>query len=66
MTEEASDPEALHRAKMARIKAAKDRLYAGKTGEKGLLMGGARPRPQRPDPCLWRALLERHLGVALC
>ena len=38
MTEEASDPEALHRAKMARIKAAKDRLYAGKTGEKGLLM----------------------------
>ena len=27
---------------------------------------GARPRPQRPDPCLWRALLERHLGVALC
>lgn len=27
-----------HRAKMARIKAAKDRLYAGKTVEKGLLM----------------------------
>ena len=27
---------------------------------------GAQPRPQRPDPCLWRALLERHLGVALC
>jgi cob(I)alamin adenosyltransferase len=36
----AEDPEALaeHRAKMARIKAAKDRLYAGKTGEKGLLI----------------------------
>src|SRR5690606_22625424 len=30
--------EAEHRAKMARIKAAKDRLYASKTGEKGLLM----------------------------
>jgi cob(I)alamin adenosyltransferase len=27
-----------HRAKMARIKAAKDRLYAGKTVEKGLLI----------------------------
>ena len=27
-----------HRAKMARIKAAKDRLYATKTGEKGLLI----------------------------
>ena len=30
--------EAEHRAKMARIKAAKDRLYASKTGEKGLLI----------------------------
>ena len=27
-----------HRAKMIRIKAAKDRLYAGKTQEKGLLI----------------------------
>ena len=27
-----------HRAKMARIKAAKDRLYASKTKEKGLLI----------------------------
>ena len=40
MTErdEAEPNQAEHRAKMARIKAAKDRLYAGKTGEKGLLM----------------------------
>jgi cob(I)alamin adenosyltransferase len=30
--------EAAHREKMARIKAAKDRLYAGKTKEKGLLI----------------------------
>ena len=38
MAEEQPDREAEHRAKMARIKAAKDRLYASKTGEKGLLI----------------------------
>lgn len=32
------DAEAEHRAKMARIKAAKDRLYATKTKEKGLII----------------------------
>ena len=32
------DAEAAHRAKMARIKAAKDRLYATKTVQKGLLI----------------------------
>ena len=35
---EDTQAEAEHRAKMARIKAAKDRLYATKTGEKGLLI----------------------------
>ena len=35
---EDAQAEAEHRAKMARIKAAKDRLYASKTGEKGLLI----------------------------
>ena len=38
MAEDTPDPEAEHRAKMARIKAAKDRLYASKTKEKGLLI----------------------------
>jgi cob(I)alamin adenosyltransferase len=38
MVEETPDPDADHRAKMARIKAAKDRLYATKTGEKGILV----------------------------
>jgi cob(I)alamin adenosyltransferase len=38
MVEETPDPETEHRAKMARIKAAKDRLYATKTGEKGILV----------------------------
>ena len=35
---EDTQAEAEHRAKMARVKAAKDRLYATKTGEKGLLI----------------------------
>jgi cob(I)alamin adenosyltransferase len=38
MTVEIQDDAAAHRAKMARIKAAKDRLYAGKTKEKGLII----------------------------
>jgi cob(I)alamin adenosyltransferase len=38
MTAETETAEEAHRAKMARIKAAKDRLYAGKTKEKGLLI----------------------------
>lgn len=37
-SEAVSDEAEAHRAKMARIKAAKDRLYAGKTKEKGLLI----------------------------
>jgi cob(I)alamin adenosyltransferase len=37
-TAETETAEEAHRAKMARIKAAKDRLYAGKTKEKGLLI----------------------------
>jgi cob(I)alamin adenosyltransferase len=38
MTAETESAEEAHRAKMARIKAAKDRLYASKTKEKGLLI----------------------------
>jgi cob(I)alamin adenosyltransferase len=38
MSAEAETAEEAHRAKMARIKAAKDRLYASKTREKGLLI----------------------------
>lgn len=38
MTVEIQDEAEAHRAKMARIKAAKDRLYAGKTKEKGLVI----------------------------
>ena len=40
MSTETVDQEGMeaHRAKMARIKAAKDRLYAGKTREKGLVI----------------------------
>ena len=38
MTLEIQDEAEAHRAKMARIKAAKDRLYAGKTKEKGLVI----------------------------
>ncbi len=38
MTVEIQDEAEAHRAKMARIKAAKDRLYAGKTKEKGLII----------------------------
>ena len=38
MTDVASDLDAHHREKMARIKAAKDKLYASKTQEKGLLI----------------------------
>ncbi len=38
MTAETEPAEDAHRAKMARIKAAKDRLYASKTKEKGLLI----------------------------
>ncbi|MFZ1426850.1 MAG: cob(I)yrinic acid a,c-diamide adenosyltransferase [Geminicoccaceae bacterium] len=38
MTVEIQDDAEAHRAKMARIKAAKDRLYAGKTKEKGLII----------------------------
>jgi cob(I)alamin adenosyltransferase len=38
MTAETETAEEAHRAKMARIKAAKDRLYASKTKEKGLLI----------------------------
>ncbi len=38
MTVETEDEADAHRAKMARIKAAKDRLYATKTKEKGLVL----------------------------
>jgi cob(I)alamin adenosyltransferase len=38
MTGETPDAEALHREKRARIKAVKDRIYASKTIEKGLLI----------------------------
>ena len=38
MTVEIEGDADAHRAKMARIKAAKDRLYAGKTKEKGLII----------------------------
>ncbi|MDX1541707.1 MAG: cob(I)yrinic acid a,c-diamide adenosyltransferase [Geminicoccaceae bacterium] len=38
MTDIATDEDARHKEKMARIKAAKDRLYASKTEEKGLLI----------------------------
>jgi cob(I)alamin adenosyltransferase len=38
MSAEAETAEETHRAKMARIKAAKDHLYASKTREKGLLI----------------------------
>jgi cob(I)alamin adenosyltransferase len=38
MTTVEADPNAAHREKMARIKAVKDRIYASKTQEKGLLI----------------------------
>ena len=38
MTGDVADAEALHREKRARIKAVKDRIYASKTIEKGLLI----------------------------
>jgi hypothetical protein len=60
MSEESEESEvrdeAAHREKMARIKAAKDRLYASKTKEKGLpssIPGRARARARPPgaSPC---------------